>query len=45
MTTKEREELIEIIDDVKESDDKIDVLERLYITVKRMVTAHGNVSR
>lgn len=37
MTKKEREELIAIIDDVKESDDKIDVLERLLFTVKRMV--------
>jgi hypothetical protein len=37
MTKKEREELIAIIDDVQESDDKIDVLERLLFTVKRMV--------
>ena len=37
MTKKEREELIAIIDDMQESDDKIDILERLYFTVKRMV--------
>lgn len=37
MTKKEREELIAIIDDMQESDDKIDMLERLYFTVKRMV--------
>ena len=37
MTKKEREELIAIIDDIQESDDKIDMLERLYFTVKRMV--------
>ena len=37
MTKKESEELIAIIDDFQESDDKIDVLERLLFTVKRMV--------
>lgn len=37
MTKKEREELIAIIDDVQESDDKIDVLERLLFTVKQMI--------
>lgn len=37
MTKKESEELIAIIDDIQESEDKIDVLERLYFTVKRMV--------
>lgn len=37
MTKKEREELIAIIDDIRESDDNIDVLERLFFTVKRMV--------
>lgn len=37
MTKKEREELIAIIDEVQESDDKIDVLERLLFTVKHLV--------
>ena len=37
MTKKEREELIAIIDDVQESDDKIDVLERLLFTVKQII--------
>lgn len=37
MTKAEREELNSIIEDVENSDDKIDVLERLYSTVKQMV--------
>lgn len=37
MTKKEREELIAIIDDMQESDDKIELLERLYFTVKKML--------
>ena len=37
MNKREREELIGIITDIQESDDKIEVLERLYTTVKRMV--------
>ena len=37
MTKAEREELSTIIEDVENSDDKIDVLERLYSTVKQMV--------
>ena len=37
MSKKEREDLISIIDDVQKSDNKIDVLERLLFTVKRMV--------
>lgn len=37
MTKKEREELISILDDAKDSDEMIEVLERLYFTVKKMV--------
>lgn len=37
MTKKEREELIAIMDDMQESDDKIELLERLYFTVKKML--------
>lgn len=37
MTKAEREELGSIIEDIEKSDDKIDILERLYFTVKQMV--------
>ena len=37
MTKREREELISIIEDVRNSDDQIYVLNRLYDIVKRMV--------
>ena len=37
MTKKEREELISILDDANDSDEMIEVLERLYFTVKKMV--------
>ena len=37
MNRKEREILSSIINDVEESDDKIDVLERLYFEVKSMI--------
>ena len=37
MTKAEREELCSIIEDIEKSDDKIDILERLYFTVKQMV--------
>ena len=37
MTKAEREELSTIIEDVENSDDKIDSLERLYFIVKQMV--------
>lgn len=37
MTKAEREELSTIIEDIENSDDKIDILERLYFTVKQMV--------
>jgi len=37
MTKAEREELSSIIKDIEKSDDKVDVLERLYFTVKQMV--------
>ena len=37
MTKAEREELSSIIEDIENSDDKIDILERLYFTVKQMV--------
>ena len=37
MTKAEREELSSIIEDVENSDDKIDILERLYFTVKQMI--------
>ena len=37
MNKKEREELVSILDDIRDSDEKIDVLERLYSTVKRML--------
>lgn len=36
MTKAEREELISVIEDVRNSDDQICVLNRLYDTVKRM---------
>lgn len=37
MTKREKEILAEIVNEIQESDDKIDVLERLYIEVKRLV--------
>lgn len=37
MTKAEREELSSIIEDIEKSDDKIDILERLYFTVKKMI--------
>lgn len=37
MNKAEREILSGIINEIQESDDKIDVLERLYIEVKRLV--------
>ena len=37
MTKEEREILASIIEDIQKSDDKIDVLERLYFTVKEML--------
>lgn len=37
MTKAEREELSTIIEEIQNSDDKIDILERLYFTVKQMV--------
>ena len=37
MTKVEREELSSIIKNVENSDDKIDILERLYFTVKQMI--------
>lgn len=37
MTKREKEILSSIIDDVSESDDKIEVLERLYLEVKEMI--------
>lgn len=37
MTKAEREELSTIIEDVENSDDKIDSLERLYFTIKQMI--------
>jgi hypothetical protein len=37
MTKAEREELSTIIEEIQHSDDKIDILERLYFTVKQMV--------
>ena len=40
MTKREREILTSIIEDIQESDDKIDALERLYSVVKQMVKAN-----
>lgn len=37
MTKAEREELSTIIEEIQNSDDKIDILERLYFTVKQMI--------
>ena len=37
MTKEEREILASIIEDIQKSDDKIDVLERLYFTIKEML--------
>lgn len=37
MTTKERELLFSICKDIRESDDQIDQLTRLYEEVKRMI--------
>lgn len=37
MNKAEREVLSDIIKEIQESDDKIDMLERLYIEVKRLV--------
>lgn len=37
MTNAEREELSTIIEEIQNSDDKIDILERLYFAVKQMV--------
>lgn len=37
MTKAEREELSTIIEDIENSDDKIDILERLYFTVRQMI--------
>lgn len=37
MTVKEREILKELVREVQESDDKIDPLETLYFTVKKML--------
>lgn len=37
MTKREKEILWDIIDDVTESDDKIEVLERLYFEVREMI--------
>lgn len=39
MNKKEREILISIIKDIDESDDKIDVIERLFWEVKKMLKA------
>lgn len=37
MTKKERDELSTIINDIQASEDKIDALERLYCTTKRLL--------
>lgn len=37
MTRKEKEEISAIIVEIENADDKIDILERLYFTVKKMV--------
>lgn len=37
MTVKEREILEDLVREVEESDDKIDPLETLYFTVKKML--------
>jgi hypothetical protein len=39
MTKREKEILSSIIDDIDNSDDKIDPLERLYLSVKEMLAA------
>ena len=37
MTKSEREILASIIEEIEKSDDKIDILERLYFTIKEML--------
>lgn len=40
MTKREKEELIAILQDIEIADDRIDILERLYHTLKLMI--YGN---
>lgn len=37
MTKNEREILADIVDDIDNSDDKIDALERLYYEIRKMI--------